>query len=650
VAGLLRRVRTRFQVAAAEVGERHGSPSSYVFAHDLVRESLYQELPARTRRQFHQDVAEILEQHGTAGRVPELAHHWYEAGGGGSSGKAVEYATRAADQAMAQLAYEEAARLRTMALDSLPLKTADPLQRWQLLHDLAEAEYRGGAMKASLRSCAAAAAIARELRRGDLEARSVLVIQDVADMSLQPTLQGLCESALAAVGDAYPALRAQLLAQLARILDTIGRPERNDALSREAVELANRCRDPEALISAIYARHTVASLPDGIEERLALGTSLIELAAGGGTLSHAAWGRLWRIDAHFQSGALHAIPDELADLEVVVDRLRQPLFRWQLLRTRATLAQATGRFSEALRLSDEALNAWGPDQHPMSAIFHRYFQGAIGVEIGSAELIERAVALHEQVPTHMQPSFGAFAVLVELALGREDRANDLFQERMALLASQPRGRQWLLVVAHLAGAAVDLGNEEQRLKLHDALAPYRRLFLASGAGAIACYGSAARYLGLLNAALGRWDDAARDLQDAIASNLGSGAAPFAAHAQLSLAQVEARQGKAPVALELARSAARTAQRLEMRPLEALATRLLKELARLGPRLSGRETEVAEMVARGLSNRAIAELMHLSVRTVENHVQRTLDKLGFSSRAQIAAWAVGEGLLRRKEIE
>lgn len=54
-------------------------------------------------------------------------------------------------------------------------------------------------------------------------------------------------------------------------------------------------------------------------------------------------------------------------------------------------------------------------------------------------------------------------------------------------------------------------------------------------------------------------------------------------------------------------------------------------------LSRRETEVAKLVAGGMSNRAIAEMLVLSPRTVDGHVERILAKLGFTSRAQVAAW-------------
>ncbi len=55
-------------------------------------------------------------------------------------------------------------------------------------------------------------------------------------------------------------------------------------------------------------------------------------------------------------------------------------------------------------------------------------------------------------------------------------------------------------------------------------------------------------------------------------------------------------------------------------------------------LTRREREVASLVARGLTNRQIAEQLFISDRTAETHVIHILNKLGFSSRAQVAAWA------------
>jgi predicted ATPase/DNA-binding NarL/FixJ family response regulator len=55
-------------------------------------------------------------------------------------------------------------------------------------------------------------------------------------------------------------------------------------------------------------------------------------------------------------------------------------------------------------------------------------------------------------------------------------------------------------------------------------------------------------------------------------------------------------------------------------------------------LTARELEIAALIARGLSNRAIAEALVISPATAARHVANIFTKLGFSSRAQLAAWA------------
>ena len=72
---------------------------------------------------------------------------------------------------------------------------------------------------------------------------------------------------------------------------------------------------------------------------------------------------------------------------------------------------------------------------------------------------------------------------------------------------------------------------------------------------------------------------------------------------------------------------------------------LGEPAGPGPRLTGRELEVAGLVAEGLTNQAIARRLSIAPRTAEAHVENIRRKLAVRSRAQIAAW-VTEHRLRR----
>jgi DNA-binding NarL/FixJ family response regulator len=62
-----------------------------------------------------------------------------------------------------------------------------------------------------------------------------------------------------------------------------------------------------------------------------------------------------------------------------------------------------------------------------------------------------------------------------------------------------------------------------------------------------------------------------------------------------------------------------------------------------PVLTTRETEVLRLVAKGLTSKQIADRLHISPRTVENHVQSTLRKLQLHNRVELARYAIEHGL-------
>ncbi|MFG1932828.1 BTAD domain-containing putative transcriptional regulator [Mycobacterium sp. NPDC048908] len=93
----------------------------YRFNHAIVRQSLLAELASVRRMRLHQRIAATLETQTGADDelLGELAHHYFECAWAGNAAKAVEYCRRAADQAMARLAYEGAAELYDRALHAL---------------------------------------------------------------------------------------------------------------------------------------------------------------------------------------------------------------------------------------------------------------------------------------------------------------------------------------------------------------------------------------------------------------------------------------------------------------------------------------------------------------------------------------------------
>ena len=93
----------------------------YRFNHAIVRQSLLAELASVRRMRLHQRIAATLETEPGADDelLAELAHHYFECAWAGNAAKAVDYCRRAADQAMARLAYEGAADLYDHAVHAL---------------------------------------------------------------------------------------------------------------------------------------------------------------------------------------------------------------------------------------------------------------------------------------------------------------------------------------------------------------------------------------------------------------------------------------------------------------------------------------------------------------------------------------------------
>jgi predicted ATPase/DNA-binding CsgD family transcriptional regulator len=154
---------------------------------------------------------------------------------------------------------------------------------------------------------------------------------------------------------------------------------------------------------------------------------------------------------------------------------------------------------------------------------------------------------------------------------------------------------------------------------------------------------------------------------AAAEGDGERAARLEAIATIAIAQIGARTTRRPNARQLlpARIAARAVElrtanaSAQLPTLEAAADECLAWLAApqqqrrssapvtssptTFERLTRRERDVVALLARGLTNRQIAAALVLTEGSAENYVQRVLSKLGFNNRAQVAAWAVEQGL-------
>ena len=68
-----------------------------------------------------------------------------------------------------------------------------------------------------------------------------------------------------------------------------------------------------------------------------------------------------------------------------------------------------------------------------------------------------------------------------------------------------------------------------------------------------------------------------------------------------------------------------------------------EAVAAAPALSAREREVLQLIAEGRSTAEIAERIHVSVKTVETHRKRLMDKLDLRSVAELTKYAIREGI-------
>jgi DNA-binding CsgD family transcriptional regulator len=237
-----------------------------------------------------------------------------------------------------------------------------------------------------------------------------------------------------------------------------------------------------------------------------------------------------------------------------------------------------------------------------------------------------------------------------LATGERERAHQIYRTMPPPATVPPMVR--LTALAWMTEFAMEFDDRKRAADCYELLLPHADLLVCGGAGIVCIVGTVREALGLGAATMGRLDDAVRHLRSGVEVAQRVGMPPGVATATFHLARVLARRqrpGDRDEASALAASAAAMADRMGLRPLERRARELSASLtdsgtgAGAGP-LTRREGEIAVLVSQGLTNRQIGAVAHISERTVETHVLHIMDKLGFASRAQIAAW-VAAGRLR-----
>jgi DNA-binding CsgD family transcriptional regulator len=339
-----------------------------------------------------------------------------------------------------------------------------------------------------------------------------------------------------------------------------------------------------------------------------------------------------------------------------------------------SVLEACGELHDVRRALEwtEALGEWTSSQGGLPAyrgqcLVHRAEILVVrGAWREAASDAQRARDLLSRPPP--QRALGAAEVqLAELhrLRGDLDKAEEAYRRARAAGASPQPGLALLRLAQGRTGAArtaIDLALDAVRDPFHRPPALLAAVEIAVAAGELDGARVAAKELASIATALGVPFLAAEAAYAEGAVRLAGGdargaagearrafeiwdevEAPFeAARARLLLGLACRALGDDAACVEV-EAARDTFQRLGAAPEVARAKELLRAPAKDGAVLSGREVEVLRLVATGRTNRAIAEELGISGKTVDRHVSNIFGKLDVSSRAAATAWAFRNGI-------
>lgn len=644
------------------------SAEQFAFRHALTREAIYSGLLARERQTLHRTIAETMEHlYADSARLeaylPDLAHHFYEAQ---VWAKALTYAQRAGEMAQALDSPRAAVEQFSRAVDAVQQGASGPLAqlyraRGQAYEILGEFEHARSDYEAAWEA-ARARSDRREAWQALLHLGFLWESRDYARAG-EYYQQGL--TLARSLDD--PGLLARNLNRIGNWHLNISQPHESLRYYHEALAVFQTLADqrPVAetlemlgtasysggdLIQATGYLEQAATLFRQINDRHGLFNTLVHL-----TLPSAFETEVWGMIglAELVQGGEEAVwiarksgwPSDEAHALI---RLAVCL-GWQGEYQRAFAAARTGlaiaqEIEHREWLSDAyyTLGSLWLDLYAVpEAQQHLERSLDLSREIGSGLMVylgsSRLALAYMQQDEFSQAEAVLNQALAPEVLPRTGLERGLWRARAELALAQGRPEQALQMVNQLIASAVNVEKYEE--------------------GCIPCLwqlrGEALRVLG-------DWPGAEAALQAAWKFAQLQGVRPMLWRIHLALGQLYQVQ-KRPVEAERELAAAR-------RLIEALAADIPDPAARdnfldratalipspppLSPRqatkkqfdgLTEREREVATLVAQGKSNREIADTLVVSKRTVAAHIGNILNKLGFASRTQIAAWAVGKDL-------
>jgi predicted ATPase/DNA-binding CsgD family transcriptional regulator len=636
-------------VRAGLLVPRAGGGDGYAFAHDKIRETLYDEVSPVRRRRLHGFIGRALELRAAdgAGDLAALAFHFARSG---DRARGAAYAERAAVQALNAYAFTES---RSLAQTALELHDPSDERIVPLLLTAAEAAIFAGEERAA--AAYLEAAQGRMMSGDDLVGAARAAYrrgQALWRLESVEEARDALATALDLLGDRRVPETCQALVEYGNLLATsLGQLQEGIACVRRGLALAQEIGGQR--LEAIAGR-TLGILLVRTND-IAAGRTLLErshaLAAVLDDPAEEAECCAGLLVASYWSGDANGIRDAALRQIAAAERCRD------LYQLRHVYAWLTGSCVVTGSPADyEATLAQARDvverlDRPDPRAFLEQIEGLVALWRGdwaSAETrLARVYAVYRQLNPHAAVWYLGIVGLAQFARGKRDEALSTIAEADRLLEDLPADSVLIPeTVVPLAFVVRALGDRARAARYRALLAPF--------AGRNATY-LVDHALAVLAATLGDWTGADAMLAAAEATARRGGlrhelAALIATRADLVLAR--GGSGSVERARELLAEgeqafldfgADRRAEEMRERLASLAAGRSKPAAPRLPAGLSEREAEVLRLVAAGRTNREIAESLFISEKTVANHLTSIFAKIGVENRVEATAFAIRHGL-------
>lgn len=512
----------------------------FSFSHGLVRDTLYGDLPLTRRTQLHMAIADALTTGVAAGRDPDphaLHHHLFCALPHSRVQDTVRAARAAAEAASRVFAHADAAEAYGRAIEALGYERAGADEEslvalWMLrARALRDARKLGEARTAYLHVIE----LARRRQDPVLLAEAAIGLRRAQRWRAVPEAE--TEEPLQEALDALPAsehaLRARLLSHMAGVRD-FDRRTRMAARAARIVQDTQDLPDAETLHAVYSAQLHAAQNPQQLDARLELAAQLLALADAHGRREWAWEAHAASYDALCRKADLEGCHGALQRCAAIADTLRDPALQWEVWRMRIDAMLCAGQLSEAQSQMEDLARAGARIEQPFAPFY--FLQQMLWLLRDRGPISAIASNQEQTMAPYPWATRSAHAVfsLTALEQGDPPRARvhyDYYARRD--FQNLVQGEDRLFCAAALATTAVELGDQRGTESLLQILAPFPGLLTASGA--LLHFGTAGHFVGLLQAGLGRTDDAAASLAAALDANLAFGACPAAARSHLALA-------------------------------------------------------------------------------------------------------------------